>query len=174
MNTTWELFVHGLKTMLNAENKLVHALGEMAQESKTPELRQAYSQHRKQTEGHAKRLIDIMRDLGESPEQLEAAGIEGLIEEKKSFMKEHPAEDILEVFNISAGIKAERYELSAYESLINMAQELGALKSASLLKENLGEEEEALEKLKEFSGRIKPKLLGVKGSPEGGLPRKAA
>jgi ferritin-like metal-binding protein YciE len=174
MDTAWDLFVHELRDMLNAENKLVRALGEMERESKNPELQDAFREHRKQTEQHAVRLIDIMRDIGQTPEQSECKGIDGLVEEKKMFMEHSPSEDILEVFNIGAGIKSERYEISAYESLIQMAEELGALNSAKLLKQTLKEEQEALHRLQDFSGRIRPRELGITGNVEGGLPRKAA
>lgn len=174
MNTAWDLFVHELRDMLNAENKLVRALGEMERESKNPELQEAFREHRKQTEQHAVRLIDIMRDIGQTPEQSECKGIDGLVQEKKMFMEYSPSEDILEVFNIGAGIKSERYEISAYESLIGLAEELGALNSAKLLKQNLNDEEAALHKLQDFSSRIRPRDLGIAGNVEGGLPRKVA
>lgn len=174
MNTAWDLFVHELKDMLNAENRLVHALGEMERESKTPGLQDAYREHRKQTEQHAQRLVTIMTDIGETPEQAECRGIQGLIEEKLDFMKKHPSEDLIEVFNIGAGIKSERYEISAYESLIGLAQELGALGSAQLLRENLNDEQQALNKLQGFEEKVKPLQLGIKGNVEGKIPRKAA
>jgi ferritin-like metal-binding protein YciE len=174
MNTAWDLFVHELRDMLNAENKLVRALGEMERESKNPELQEAFREHRKQTEVHAERLIDIMRDIGQTPEQSECKGVDGLVQEKKMFMEHSPSADVLEVFNIGAGIKAERYEISAYESLARMAEELGALNSARLLRQTLNEEQEALHKLQDFSSRIKVMELGIAGNIEGGLPRKAA
>lgn len=174
MNTAWDLFVHELKYMLNAENKLVHALGEMERESANPELQEAFRGHRKQTEQQAVRLIHIMRDIGQRPEQSDSKGIDGLVQEKKMFMQQKPSEDLIEVFNIGAGIKAERYEISAYESLIRIAEELGASGSAELLKQTLNEEQEALHKLQGFTSRIKPRDVGVAGNIEGGLPRKAA
>ena len=35
-------------------------------------------------------------------------GIEGLIKEKKSFSKEKPSAEILDMFNLGAGAKSER------------------------------------------------------------------
>ncbi len=46
--------------------------------------------------------------------------------------------------NLGAGAKAERYEISAYESLIGMADKLGMKNSVPLLRDNLQEEEQAL------------------------------
>lgn len=174
MNTAWDLFVHELKDMLNAENKRVHALGEMERESRNPELQEAYREHRKQTEQHASRLVDIMTDIGTTPEQADCFGLDGLIEEKKSFVKKHPASDLLEVFNIGAGIKSERYEISSYESLISLAAQLGATNSVELLERNLKDELEALHKLQSFSDIVRPSDPGVTQNPEGKLPRKAA
>ena len=75
-------------------------------------------------------------------------GIEGLIKEKKLFMREKPSEDLLEFFNIGAGQKTERYEITAYESLIDMADKLGMSEAVELLEQTLQEEEAALNKLK--------------------------
>lgn len=174
MNTVWDLFVYELKNMLNGENNLIHALGEMERESRNPELQEAYREHRKETEQHALRLVDIMADIGGTPEQADCFGLKGLIEEKQAFMKRHPAADVVEVFNISAGIKSERYEISSYESLISLATQLGATNSAELLEQNLRDELQALHKFQSFSDVVKPNEAGVTQNPEGKLPGKAA
>ncbi len=174
MNSVWELFVHELRDMLNAENLLVHVLGEQARECSHEDLQQAFTEHRHQTERHAERLVDIFREIGETPEQADCKGIQGLKQEKQTLMKENPSKDLLDFINVAAGIKAERYEISAYESLISLAQQLGAERSVQLLRQNLADERETLAKLERFAHQVKPSNLGVRVSPEGGLPRKAA
>lgn len=180
MQSAYELFVSQLREMLNAENKLVHVLAEQARESTRDDLRAAFEEHRSQTQKHAERILDVFRMIGETPEQSDCKGIDGLAEEKAEIMKKDPSADLLDFINVGAGIKAERYELSAYDSLQLLAQELGTLEAAQLLKQNRDEEQATLEKLQDFVARVKPTNLGLTVSKpegnvvEGGLPKKAA
>ena len=56
METGHELFVHGLNDMMDAEQQLVEALEENANDSSRTDLKKAFQQHRKETEGQIKRL----------------------------------------------------------------------------------------------------------------------
>ena len=152
MQTAWELFVHELRDALNFENKLVHVLGEQARETDREDLRDAFTGHRKQTEKQAERLIDIFREIGETPEQADCKGIDGLTEEKLELMKHDPSQELLNYINVGAGIKFEGD---------------GRVQRAVT-------DKETLEKLERFSTELVPTSVGVKESPEGGLPRKAA
>ena len=125
MESIEELFEHELKDMLGAEHSLLGALEQMASESSDREIKKAYTQHRKETQGQIKRLEKILKALGRKPEAETCPGIEGLIKEKKVFMREKPTEELLEFYNLGAGQKAERYEITAYENLIDMADKLG-------------------------------------------------
>lgn len=148
MESIEELFEHELKDILGGEQSLLDALEQMAQESADREIRKAYSQHRKETQGQIKRLEKIFKSLGQKAEAETCPGIEGLIKEKKVFMREKPTEELLEFFNIGAAQKVERYEITAYENLIDMADKLGMSDVVELLEQNLQEEEAALNTLK--------------------------
>ena len=82
---------------------------------------------------------------------MKCEGIEGLIKEKQTFSKEKPSAAVLDLFNLGAGAKSERYEISAYEGLIAMAHELGMRDAQQALTQNLREEEEALSLVKNLS-----------------------
>jgi len=148
MQTIEELFEHELKDIYGGETSLLDALDQMANESSDKEIKKAFQQHRKETQGHIKRLEKIFKSMGQKPEAATCAGIEGLIKEKKLFMKERPSDDLLEFFNVGAGQKTERYEITAYESLIDMADKLGMTDAVELLEQTLQEEEATLNKLK--------------------------
>lgn len=148
MQTIEELFAHELKDIYGAEHSLLDALEQMAGESSDREIRKAFTQHRKETQGQIKRLDKIFKSMGQKPEAQTCPGVEGLIKEKKAFMREKPSDELLEFYNIGAGQKAERYEITAYESLIDMADKLGMTDAVELLEQNLQEEEAALNKLK--------------------------
>jgi ferritin-like metal-binding protein YciE len=154
MSTIEELFEHELKDMYGAETSLLDALEQMAGESSDREIKKAFTQHRKETQGQVKRLEKIFKSLGQKPEAETCPGIEGLIKEKKAFMRERPTPQLLEFFNIGAGQKTERYEITAYENLIDMAEKLGMADAVELLEQNLQEEETALNKLKAIASEF--------------------
>ncbi|MDB5075444.1 MAG: hypothetical protein JWO42_1623 [Chloroflexi bacterium] len=151
MNSINELFEHELQDIYYAEHKLVTALQEMAGESSDPAIKKAFLGHMTQTEEHIKRLDQVFAGLGMKPKAEKCLGIEGLLNEKKAFAKEKPSPEVLDVFNLGAGAKSERYEISAYEALIGMATELGKTDARKLLNENLQEEEHALSTVKTLS-----------------------
>lgn len=161
MQTAHELFVHELGDMLDAEKKLVEALGEQEQESSRPELKKAFAAHRAQTEKQVQRLEQAFESIQEQPEDTECKGIKGLIEEHEAFKEEDPSEDLLDIFNVGAAIKVERYEISAYEGLIRLAQDMGHRKAVQLLRQNLREEEQTAKKMLGFSKKLKPERTGM-------------
>lgn len=143
-----ELFEHEMKDIYYAEHRLLEALEELASEAKDREMKRAYTSHRRETQGQIKRLQKVFKMFGEAPEVEKCPGIEGLLKEKHDFKKkEKPSPEILEFFNLGAAAKTERYEISAYESLINIADRIGMADAVELLRQNLQEEMAALEKL---------------------------
>jgi len=161
MQTAHEFFVYGLNEMLDVEQRLVEALGELESQSTRPELKKAFAAHRQQTEKHVERVQQVFEQLGETPEQRECKGIKGLIEEVHAFMEEQPSVDLVDVFNIGAAAKSEAYEIQSYESLIQLATDMGHRKAVQLLKQNLREEEQTLKKMEGFSKKIKPERSGM-------------
>ncbi len=148
MHTIEELFEHQLKDMYSAEHSLLAALEQMAGESSDREIRKAFTRHRKETQGQIKRLGRILTSLGQKPDAGTCPGIEGLIKEKKVFLRTKPSAELLEFFNIGAAQKTERYEITAYENLIDLADKLGLADAVELLEQNLREEAGALNALK--------------------------
>jgi len=154
MQTIEELFEHELKDMYGAETSLLDALEQMANESADREIKRGFTQHRRETQGQIKRLDKIFRSLGQKPEAETCPGIEGLIKEKKVFMRERPTPELLEFYNIGASQKVERYEITSYENLIDLAEKLGMRDAVELLEQNLQEEEAALNKLKTLASEF--------------------
>ncbi len=166
MQTAHEMFVHELQDMLDAERRLVEALAQQAEESTRPELKKGFENHRKQTEGQVERLEQVFESIGEEPEETECAGIRGLIEEHDKFKEEDPTPDLLDIFNVGAAKKVERYEISAYESLTELAQLMGHKQALRLLNQNLREEEQTLKKMETVGKKLKPERLGMAAEKE--------
>jgi ferritin-like metal-binding protein YciE len=154
MQTIEELFEHELKDIYGAEQSLLDALQQMADESTDREIKRGYLQHRNETQGQIKRIEKIFKSMGQKPEAETCAGMEGLIKEKKVFMREKPSEELLEFYNIGAAQKTERYEITAYENLIDMAEKLGMNDAVELLEQTLQEEEATLNKLKAIASEF--------------------
>lgn len=154
MQTIEELFEHELKDVYGAEHSLVDALEQMAAESADKDIKRLYTQHRRETQAQIKRLDRIFKALGQRAEPQACPGMEGLIKEKKAFMREKPTPDLLEFYNVGAAQKVERYEITAYENLIDMADKLGLSDAVDLLEQNLQEEEATLNKLKAIASEF--------------------
>jgi ferritin-like metal-binding protein YciE len=154
MQTIEELFDHELKDMYSAEYALLEALEQMADESSDRDIRKAFTQHRKETQGQIKRLDRIFKSLGQKPVAAACPGIDGLIKEKKAFTRLKPSPELLEYYNIGAAQKTERYEITAYENLIDMADKLGMDDAVELLEQNLQEEETTLNRLKTIASEF--------------------
>jgi ferritin-like metal-binding protein YciE len=167
MQTAHELFMHELSDMLDAERKFLEITGNMAGEATRPDLKKGFEAHRAQTEKQIERLEQCFQELGEEPEDAECAGVKGLMEEHQNFQQEDPSEDILDIFDASAGIKGERYEISAYESLIRLADMMEHKKVSKLLNQSLREEEQMLKKLDGLAKKLKPENMGMGDEEEG-------
>ncbi len=154
MQTIEELFEHELQDIYSAEQSRLQALEQMADESSDREIRKGFTQHRKETQGQIKRLEKIYKALGRKPEPGTCPGVEGLIKEKKAFLRERPSDELLEFYNIGAAQKVERYEITAYESLVDMAEKLGLSDAVELLEQNLQEEEMTLNRLKAIASEF--------------------
>ena len=67
----------------------------------------------------------------------------------------------MDIFNVEAGAKVERYEITSYEGLVKLARMMGHKKAERLLSQNLKEEEATLRKLEKFSDKLKPENMGM-------------
>ncbi len=167
MQTAHEFFIHELNDMLDAERKLVEALGKQAEESSRPDLQKAFETHRAQTEKQVERLEQVFEEIGEEPEERDCKGMNGLIEEHDSFVEEEePSEDLIDIFNVGAASKIERYEITAYENLIRLADMMEHKKASKLLNQTLKEEQQTLKKMEGFSKKLKPEQMGMEEEEE--------
>jgi Mn-containing catalase len=138
-----ELLVDELRDLLHAENQLVGALPKMAEAARHPKLKEAFTKHLKQTEGHVERLKNAFDLLGEKAQSKQCKGMMGLVEEGEEVIeagrdKEEIAADLA---LIAAAQKVEHYEISGYGTARTLARRIGERDVATLLSHTLGEEE---------------------------------
>jgi ferritin-like metal-binding protein YciE len=152
METVRDLFEHELRDIYDAEEKLVRATETMAKKVTDETLSAALMDHCEVTKRHVKRLESVFESIGREPRREKCPGINGLIEEFSEFVKEDPADEVLNLFAIGAATKVEHYEINAYKSLIELAGKLGV--DAGPLEMNLSEEVDAVQKLESMSSSV--------------------
>ena len=147
LDSLQSLFLDELKDVYHAEKQLLRALPRLAKAATAPELRQAFTQHLKETEGQVQRLERVFKELGQTPRGKKCEGMAGLVEEGKNIMEEDGEPAVIDAALIAAAQRVEHYEIAAYGCLRTYAQLLGLRNAEQLLQENLDEEEAADEKL---------------------------
>jgi ferritin-like metal-binding protein YciE len=135
-----DFYIEELKDILDAEKQLTKALPKMAQAAKSPELRQAFELHLKETEGQMKRLQQIFKRLEEPAKGKKCKGMAGLIKEAEEFLSEDAVEELVDVGLITAAQKVEHYEIAAYGCLATYAKLLDLAEDKELLGQTLQEE----------------------------------
>jgi ferritin-like metal-binding protein YciE len=157
--TARELFEHELRDIYDAEHKLIKALEKMAKDASDDQLSNAFHEHRGVTQQQARRLERVFQLVDRAPRREACAGINGLIEEYQKFNKEEdPSPVVRDVFALGAALKVESYEISAYKSLIKLANQLGLIEATSLFEDSLREEQEAAREVEEMSEILGKKL----------------
>jgi ferritin-like metal-binding protein YciE len=137
------LYIDELKDLYSAEKQLVKALPKMAKNATDPQLKKAFTDHLKETEGHVARLEQIFESLEASPRGKKCVGMEGLIEEAKELIGEDAEEDVLDAGLISKAQHVEHYEMAGYGTVRTYAEILGETRHAKLLQQTLDEEGKA-------------------------------
>lgn len=145
-----KLFLEELKDVYNAEKQILRALPRMAKAADSPELRQAFTKHLKETEGQVQRLEKIFRELGQAARGKKCKGMEGLLEEGKEMLEEDGEPAVIDAALIASAQRVEHYEIAAYGCLRTYAQLLGYSQAEQLLRQTLEEEEAADQKLTEL------------------------
>lgn len=149
-NNLEELFADGLKHVYYAEQQLVDATEELAEQSTESEIEEAFSEHHSETRDHVDRLENAFDVIDESPEAKTDHAVDGMIEDHEEFVDQDPDSHALDRFNVMAGQKSEHYEIAAYGNLIPLADQLGYDDLADQLEWTLREEQEALDELAEI------------------------
>src|SRR5580692_7310058 len=132
-NSLEDLFIEQIEDLYDAEKRLTRALPKMAEASHSPDLRNAFQTHLRETEGHVVRLERIFQKLGRSPERETCEAMKGLIAEAQ---------------------RVEHYEIAAYGTARTFARQLGREAIANELQETLDEEGNADKILTEIAESV--------------------
>jgi ferritin-like metal-binding protein YciE len=144
VNRAKQLFEHELKDMYDAEHRFVDALQTMIERTHDTELADGFHRHQLVTRGQIRRLEHCFEEMKATPKREHCAGADGIVKEYQTFVKKQkPDAQTLDVFTAGTALKAEHYEIAAYQSMVDLARRLDMNRCAALLSENLEEEEQS-------------------------------
>jgi ferritin-like metal-binding protein YciE len=147
IKTMDDLFLHALRDVYYAENKIVKSLPDMIESASDPQLKKGLQAHLGETEGHVKRLDDVFQMVGAKAASIDCPAIDGIIEEAEDVTGETEDKNVLDAAIIAAAQAVEHYEITRYGSLIAWANQLGRNDVARVLEKTLAEEKAADKKL---------------------------
>lgn len=163
MNSTLhEMFIEELRDIYDAEQQLVKTLPKLAKAAEADELREAFTSHTDQTQGHIERLGKVFESLNERPKRKKCEGMTGILSEGQEILKKHKGSAGIDAGLIAAAQKVEHYEMASYGTLSTWADLMGHEEAADLLKQILGEEKETDAKLT----RIAEDVANIEGQEE--------
>jgi Mn-containing catalase len=145
-----ELLVDELRDILHAEKQLTKALPKMAKAARFDRLRELFEWHLTETEGQIERLNECFSLLGETPRAKACKGMMGLVEESQEVMDDGEKKGDAAAL-IGAAQRVEHYEISAYTTAKNLAQQLRHSAVVALLSKSLAEEENSDQLLNQVS-----------------------
>jgi ferritin-like metal-binding protein YciE len=143
MKTMDDMFYALMQDVYYAEKQLTKALPKMAKQAEDEQLKKAFTDHQKETEGHIERLEKAFEMINKTPRAKKCDAILGIIEEGKEVIEDTDDKQVLDAGLISAGQAAEHYEIARYGTLCAWAKLLGKQQLARLLHETLEEEKKA-------------------------------
>ncbi len=147
IKTLNDLFVHQLKDIYYAENRIVKALPGMIAKATNADLRQNFEAHLGQTHTHIKNLEEVFGMHGVAVEAVTCPAIDGIIKEAEEVAGEVADKQVLDAALIAAAQAVEHYEMTRYGTLIAWAKRLGRADCAAVLDRNLQDEKDADAKL---------------------------
>src|SRR6186997_1890015 len=107
-----DLFHETLKDIYFAENKILKTLPKMAKAAQSAELKAAFEKHRKETEGHVKRLDKVFKIIGKPARGKTCDAINGITDEGAEIMKEFKGAPALDAGLLASAQAVEHYEIS--------------------------------------------------------------
>ena len=147
IKTMDDLLLHGLKDIYYAEHQIAKALPKMIDKASNRDLTKSLKDHLEETYKQIARLDQIFKVLGQQPQAVRCAAIDGLIDEADEVAGEVEDTSVLDAAIVGSAQAVEHYEMARYGTLVAWADELGRDDVVRLLTTNLNEEKAADRKL---------------------------
>jgi ferritin-like metal-binding protein YciE len=160
--TLSDLFLAQLKDIYYAEKKIFRTLPKMVKAAKVPELKQAFTTHRDETQGQIERLEQVFEMIGKRPQAKPCEAINGIVAEGEETIEDFGESAAIDTGLVAAGQAVEHYEMARYGALIAWAGQLNLPKAAALLSESLQEEMKAEKLLTQIGASKADRMAATK------------
>jgi ferritin-like metal-binding protein YciE len=157
IETPRELFTHKLGAALTMEQTVLGMLAELEEAAQRTELKQQFRHHADETQQQIRNLEQSFRALGIEVEEKPCPAIEGLEKEGQQLIKMSD-EAVVDAVILGSAAETEHHEIAVYDTLITMAEALGAQDVAVMLNENLEQEEHTLREVEKASQQVAQQL----------------
>jgi ferritin-like metal-binding protein YciE len=146
MQSLHEAMLDTLKDTYDAEHQITKALPEMIAAVKSPQLKEAFQTHLRQTEEQIRMVESVFEMLGERPSRKKCDGMAGLLKEGQHLIEEGGDPEVLDAALLAAAQKVEHYEISAYGTLRTWANQMGH-RDIAMIFDQLNRQEEQTDRL---------------------------
>jgi len=146
-HTLKDVLQEQLEDLHSAETQLVEALPTMAEHAHHDQLREAIEHHLEETRGHVKRVEEALGELGVTSPSEVCKGMKGLIAEGEELLHKEGDPSAKDAALIGAAQRVEHYEIAAYGTARQLADDCGLDGIRDLMDQTLEEESEADQKL---------------------------
>jgi ferritin-like metal-binding protein YciE len=146
-----ELYTTQLRFLLSTEEQITSALPKMIEAATDVTLKHGLEAHLRETEVHAQRVSNILKDLVDSDSDKKCAVTAALISAGETTIKAANDDAVRDAGIIAAAQKIEHFEIASYGTAREWAVLLGETQQAALLEQTLEEEIAADRRLTEVS-----------------------
>jgi ferritin-like metal-binding protein YciE len=143
LNSLKDVLQEELEDLHSAETQLVEALPKMAQAAHHEPLREAFEHHLEETREHLKRVEEALGELGVSHPTEVCKGMQGLIAEGEEMIEMAGDPTAKDAALIGAAQRVEHYEIAAYGTARQLADDCGFDGIKDLMDQTLDEESQA-------------------------------
>ena len=152
-----DLLLYKLRVVYAAEKTIEGMLPKLAREAHNEELRTGFERHLEETREQVRNVERAFELLGEKPQRGKAPVAEALELEHKGFAGEASDDvlpEVLDMVALGSAVATEHHEIAAYESVLTLAESLGARELVEPLEQNLRQEQNMLQQVQRLAKRL--------------------
>lgn len=138
-----DLFLDFLRDIYFAEKKILRTMPKLVKGAASPELKDALTLHRQETEGQIERLQQVFELIGKPARAKTCEAINGLFEESDELFEDTEIGVVRDAGIIACAQAVEHYEMARYGALIAWAKVQNNSDVVKLLQQTLDEEKNA-------------------------------
>jgi ferritin-like metal-binding protein YciE len=155
-----EIYSYKLGAALTMERTTLDMLADLEDHAQRDDLKRLFREHATETKQHVANVERAFQMLGEDVDSSPCPAIQGLEKEGQATIKKTD-DRLVDAVLLASANETEHHEIAVYETLITNAEARGATGVADLLRQNLAQEQAALEKVQAFAHRIAHEGIAV-------------